>query len=313
MHKGVFTLALDSEFLFLIASIACWFFSSWNFFQVVFFFLKLTIYFSPHETSFVHWTCFMRIFVHGTWVMLIFVRGTCCMLVFSLRETCTLIFLLRKLILFMELDQHWFSSWNFLYVDLSPFETRKWIFLLVKLILFMGLSACWYFCSWKHLNFDFFLWNLYIQFFFSFWHFFMFILLVACWFLFLKRVASLFFFHETCNVLIFSLCQTCTLIFGLVKLILFMELVIGKARLGGGGTVPSMTEPTSNLHMVGEPKLVRLHGEKSIFSFMMRKTEIQEVSQTQISTQQVPRLKNQHVTACVNKISFNLQVSRREK
>ena len=173
---------------------------------------------------------------------------------FYFRETCTLIFLIVKRIFFMELVMSWclfveLAVCWFLFMKhvacwfFSIRETFTLIFLLVKLILFMKPVACKLF-SWNLLRADIFVRGTYYililfvklvtYWFFPSWNFYTdfshcsdFVHVTRCmliFFLFWNLIHA-----EFClwNLLYFDSSdrETCTLIFLLVKLILFMELV----------------------------------------------------------------------------------------
>ena len=178
-------------FLF-VEPVACWFlfvklvsrllFSSKNFY----------FDFSLPETDFVNGTCWILIFVFRP-----LLRANSCSwnllpVDFTLRKTCTLIFLLLKQILFIERvaywflcvkfvacwffsSRNWFWSWNLLSAEFVRFTCGLLSFLFVKFLY-------WFFFSWNWIS----SWNMLRSEFF-------FVELVACWVLYVKLVACLFY------------------------------------------------------------------------------------------------------------------------
>jgi len=191
-----------------------------------------------------------------------FVNGTCCMQILSVELVAWWIFLFKKLFafrffsswnfsvdyspretvlfvelvacryLFVELVVRWFLSTKWLHFYFYFRKTFELIFLLVKSILFMELVACW-FCSWNLMRADFCsresFYMVIFQFvelvnkFFSSWNcFYSWNLLhggVCSWTYLCTDFLFWNFLHSN-----FSLRETFTLIFLVVKSILFMEL-----------------------------------------------------------------------------------------
>ena len=181
--KKIFFMKLVACWFLYVKFVACWFFSSrywfssWNLLSADFCSCNL-LHFDlfPHETDFVHGTCWELIFVRGTGCVLIYVRGTCCLPIFAPGAWCVLIFFSSKL----------FACWFFLLAKLLKLEFVACIILLLEpdvyWFLFVKLVTCWFFSLWifsidiSSRKYDFFIEQ--IVYWFSF------LELVACWFLY---------------------------------------------------------------------------------------------------------------------------------
>ena len=194
-------------------------------------------------------------FAHGTCCVLIFVRGTCCVLIFSSWNLLHVHFSLRKTFKhWFSSSWNWFCSWNllcadFLFIetccvlifvhetccmlifsvcttctsDFSPYE-NDCVYRTCCMLIFLHGNCCMLiFVLETCFNWFSLRWNLYIDFFsawkrFCSWNLFhadfSFLELVVCWFCSWNKLQVDFSLHETY-----------TLIFLLMKLILFMELV----------------------------------------------------------------------------------------
>ena len=207
-------------------------FSSWNFY--------IRFSFS--------WSWFSCLEFVACWSLF---RGACCVLIFcswnlihvcnlSLPETFTLVFLLVKANFLHRIccmpDLY---SWSLLRADFCSWKLDiSMIFLFLKtstLVIHKTFSWSWIFISWicympvfvreaccvlKFLS----SWNL-IHVCFCLHGNYVYIELVACWFSFVELFASWCFFMIICCMLNSSVRETCPLVFLLVKLILFMDLV----------------------------------------------------------------------------------------
>ena len=187
--------------------------------MLIFLFVKLVYWFSSSW----NWFCCVLIFVRGACWVLIVLREACSMLIFLLDKTgfihetyCVMTYFVRKglveclIFLFVKVDTSWFFSFV---------KLLHW-FCLMELAsdwyLFVELLACWFFCLVKLVCILIFLFVKNCPLIFLSWNLFCSWSFLACLFLFVELVASWLLFMKLVAWVVFSLHETCTLVFRIV-------------------------------------------------------------------------------------------------